>query len=78
MKWFENVFFPSLIEKIEKANKSYIWLSERQTAICYRYMKVSKYFDFSYIVIGDYQYNLTLMKKGYGKLTKQDKEIAYH
>lgn len=78
MKWFKNVFFPSLIEKIEKSDKSYIWLSERQTAICYRYMEMSRYFNFSYIIIENYQYNLTIMKKGYGKLEKHDKDIAYH
>lgn len=44
MKWFEEVFFPSLIERYEKSGK--FKLSEKQTDICFRYMKSTKYIDF--------------------------------
>lgn len=77
MKWFRETFIPSFDERLEDRNGIYI--TEKQADICLRYMKESKYFGGRfYIIIGDYQYTMVLMKKGYGKLYKTDKRTAYH
>lgn len=44
MKWFEEVFFPSLVERYERQGE--FKLSDKQVDICARYMKDTKNVDF--------------------------------
>lgn len=76
MNWFINVFLKSLDERFEKSSN--IWLTEKQVQVCERYMEQSKYYSFRYIVVGDYQYSLAVMKKGYGRMVREDKQVAFH
>lgn len=76
MKWFTEVFLKSLDERFEGKNS--IWLTEKQVAVCCRYMKESRYFSFLYIVVGDWQYSLEIMKKGYGRMVREDRRTAFH
>lgn len=76
MKWFEEVFIKSLDSRLDKSQSTGVWMTEKQVNICLKYMKPRSVNTGYYIVIGDYQYTLSLYKKGYGKLTKTDKRIA--
>lgn len=76
MKWFTEVFLKSLDEKF--SSTSNIWLTEKQVNVCRKYMKQSQYYSFLYIVVGEYQYSLAIMKKGYGRMVREDKAVAYH
>ena len=41
MKWFRNVFLPSLEERYN-AKSGKMWLTEKQVAVCMRYMECRK------------------------------------
>lgn len=43
-KWFEETFFPSLVERYKKNGK--FKLTPKQAHICHIYMKGTKYIDF--------------------------------
>lgn len=51
MKWFRNVFLPSLEERYN-ARSGKMWLTEKQVAVCMRYM------EFSRSVKGSMEYNI--------------------
>lgn len=40
MKWFDEIFFPSLVERYKKSGK--FKLSDKQERICTKYMKETK------------------------------------
>ena len=74
MDWFIFTFIKSLSD--EMAGKQDMYISEKQADICERYMQPTSTGNGYYIVIGDYQYTMRRMRKGYGKLSKLDKRIA--
>lgn len=84
MKWFKNVFIKSLDEQFDlKDNSNHrefacssIWISEKQVSICLKYMKEKPTFSGYYIKIDGFCYSLTIMKKGYGRLTREDRRIS--
>lgn len=76
MKWFTEVFLKSLDERFNGTTK--IWLTEKQVDICRKYMKYSEYYSFLYIIAGEYQYSLAIMKKGYGRMVRENKAVAFH
>lgn len=75
MKWFTETFMRSIDDKIAERNKSFLWISEKQTQICKRYMTPQSVNDGWYIVIGNYQYTLQEFKD-YGKITRCDRRIG--
>lgn len=76
MKWFTEVFLKSLDERFSGTTN--IWLTEKQVDVCRRYMKQSQYFSFLYIIVGEYQYSVWIMKKGYGRMVRESKAVAFH
>lgn len=74
MDWFENVFIPSMGLEADGASR---WITEKQVYICLKYMKACPYRVGYYIYIGEWMYHMTIMKKGYGRLTKSDRRRAY-
>lgn len=76
MKWFKEVFIKSLDEKFNEKQSGSIWITEKQVSICLKYMKPVSVYTSYFIVIGDYQYTMSIMKKGYGRLTREDKRVA--
>lgn len=70
MKWFNEVFLPSLVDGM-KINQSR-WITEKQLIVCFKYMEKSKYYERCFIKIGDLWYIADRMKKGYGRLTVSD------
>lgn len=78
MGWFEDTFLTSLDKRFDEKKTTNIWLTEKQVAVCQQYMKRSEYYSFLYIVRGEYQYSLAIMKKGYGRMVRESKEIAFH
>lgn len=74
-KWFEEVFLETFNNRME-VNQS-VWVTENQVNVFRTYMKECKYYVGFYYKIGEYQYNLTIYKKGYGRLTKALRATAY-
>ena len=74
MDWFIFTFMKSLIDKMQ--GKSDMYISEKQADICAKYMQPTSTGDAYFVIIGEYQYTMRYMKKGYGKLSKLDKRIA--
>lgn len=74
MDWFVDIFMKSLIEKM--GTRSDMYISEKQANVCARYMQPRDIMEGYYIVIGDYQYTMRYMKKGYGKLSRLAKNVA--
>lgn len=69
MKWFKEVFLPSLTENMT-INQSR-WITEKQVDICLRYMKPDPWSPCRHyeIQVDGVWYVLSVMKKGYGSLT---------
>jgi hypothetical protein len=72
MKWFKETFLPSLTAGME-LNQSR-WITEKQVAICLRYMKQDPYSSCAHyqIKVDGTWYFVSVMKKGYGKLSISD------
>ena len=75
MKWFTDVFLKSFDSRFD-AGKIQVWLSEKQDAVCRKYMKESRCFDFLHVETEKYQYTLSYTKKGFARLRRCDVEIA--
>ena len=67
MKWFKEVFLPSITEGMP-INSSR-WITEKQAAICLRYMQQDKWFGGYQIKVNGLWYSVSVMKKGYGRIT---------
>lgn len=78
MKWFIDTFLKSLDERLNQTEAGQIWVTEKQVDVLRRYMKPCEYAEGYYIIVGDYQYTLHIMKKGYGKFFREDKRVAFH
>lgn len=79
MKWFVEEFIPSLergFKHIDSVGCAQRWISEKQVAICKKYMKQKSTSADLYTIVGDWQYTVTVFKKGYGRFTREDKRIA--
>lgn len=76
MNWFIGTFLKSLDERINATDSQSIWVSEKQVNICRKYMKPTSVYSNYYIVVGDMQYTLSVMQKGYGRMSRCDKRIA--
>ena len=72
MKWFKEVFLPSIASGLN-INQSK-WITEKQVSICLRYMKPDPYSPCSHyqIKVDNLWYFLSVQKKGYGKLSISD------
>ena len=70
MKWFKEVFLPSLADGM-RINQSR-WITEKQVAVCLRYMEQDPYFCHYRIKVDGIWYFVHVMKKGYGRLTISD------
>ena len=69
MKWFKTVFLPSLTENMT-LNQSR-WITEKQVDVCLRYMQPDPWSPCRHyqIKVDGQWYILSVMKKGYGRLT---------
>lgn len=76
MEWFKEVFLKGFDEKFDSGKP--VWLTEKQVWVCRKYMKASEYYSFFYIISGEWQYSMRIMKKGYGRLVRDNKAVAYH
>ena len=76
MKWFKEVFLKSIDSKLDEHPTTGIWITEKQVAICLKYMQPKSTSPTYFIIVGDYQYTLSIYKKGYGRIIKTDKRIA--
>lgn len=76
MKWFIEVFIPSLESRM-KNGACDCWITEKQVAVCRKYMKPKEYYPGYYIKVGQWQYSVTVFKKGYGRFTRTDRRSAY-
>lgn len=64
-EWFEGKFLASL--------KNGQWITEKQVAICKKYMVASRYSARTYkLASGNTEYVVTEYAKGYGKFTRQE------
>ena len=70
MKWFKEVFLPSLADGMS-VNQSR-WITEKQVAVCFKYMEKSNYYDRCFIQIDGLWYIVDRKKKGYGRLEISD------
>jgi hypothetical protein len=72
MKWFKETFLPSLADGMEVGQ--FRWITEKQTAVCLRYMKPDPYSPCTHyqIKVDGTWYFVSVMKKGYGKLSISD------
>ena len=70
MKWFKEVFLPSIADGLTVNHNSPRWITEKQVAICLRYMKPDPYSpcDKYQIKVNGIWYFLYVKKKGYGGL----------
>ncbi len=73
--WFENTFLESFNSRME-TNQS-VWVTEKQVYIFRLYMKERKHYDGFYYQTSEHQFTLHIMKKGYGRLTKELRSVAY-
>lgn len=76
MKWFTDVFLKSLDERFSET--TIIWLTAKQADVCSRYMKRAEYHPFYYITVGEYQYSMIIVKKGLGRMIRENKDTAFH
>lgn len=74
-EWFECTFLESFSNRMQ-INQS-VWVTEKQVNVFVRYMKERKHYSGFYYQVGDYHFTLHIMKKGYGRLTKELKATAY-
>lgn len=74
-EWFEDVFMKSFDERLEEGQSC--WVTENQVRVLRKYMKEKSVFPTLYVIIGAYQYDLSIKKNGYGRLTKIDRRSAY-
>ena len=63
-KWFEETFLASL--------KNEQWLSEKQVAVCMRYMRSSEFAGKYYLVVKNMRYEVYVKNKGYGKFYAEE------
>ena len=74
MKWFKEVFLPSLADGLTVNHNSARHITEKQVAICLKYMKPDPYSDlWKYqIKVDGIWYTVYQHKKGYGSLFISD------
>ena len=72
MKWFKEVFLPSIANGLN-LNQSK-WITEKQVDVCLRYMKPDPFSpcDHYQIKVDNLWYFVSVQKKGYGRLTISD------
>ena len=64
MKWFENVFLPSLEERYNQRNGN-MWLTEKQADVCQNYMIPSSSIRGCFThEIGNKRYSIQVAKNG--------------
>lgn len=66
MNWFENVFLPSLEDRVMTSGKA-LWLTKKQVSVCKRYMDYNQYLRGAYeYYIGDKGYHVQVAPNGCG------------
>lgn len=70
MKWFEEVFLPSLIAEMKVGQSR--WITEKQVAVCFKYMEKSRYYDRCFVKVNGLWVIVNRKKKGYGRLEVSD------
>lgn len=66
MAWFDDVFLPSLEERVMKSDKA-VWLTKKQVSVCKRYMDYNQYVRGVYeYYIGDKGYHVQVASNGCG------------
>ena len=75
MCWFTETFIKSLDDKMNDKGTNKMWLSQKQTDICKKYMTPHSVYPCWWVVVGDTQYTVQEYTD-YGRITRCDKRIG--